>query len=669
MHYSEDYLLDTPYSFLGRMIDPLSGAIEIDKQVKKIRRKELEILALLASNNKKVVKRSDFIEKLWDDNQSVGEVGLTQAIAVLRKTIKDDDKAHPIIRTIPRKGYQLSCDIEIIQQQCNNRLVEGSPIHNKKNWQLVKLITKNDYTETWLAKCQEKQQLRVFRFCTNEKHLQYLRREIKFLRYLGKALNKLDRLVNIIDWQLENPPYYLEMPATSHGNFPDWLKNNGGLSQIDMNQRVLFLIDIAHALCQLHGVGVIHHNLSPNSLFVDNSDDGLTIKIGELGFSTLLDHKHLKGHDLTHFNTKLTSCDFQTHGVYTAPESSQHNETSMAGDIYAFGIIIYQILIGDIYCSFNEKWQKHIKNTDLKALISDCVHHEPSQRPQASSIVDQLKKMQAQLSSSNDLVNYTESSQKPLDDNSEKLDVPGYRLLAKIGEGGMGSVYFAEQRKPVERQVALKLIKDGLSSDQVLARFEVERQALALMDHINVAAVFEAGSDKKGRPFFAMEYVRGTSIDQHCDKERLNIRSRVRLFLQVCDGVLHAHQKGIIHRDINPKNILVKNQGTERPVVKIIDFGVAKSLQSKLSSQTLHTQIGAFVGTPKYASPEQMDGYKGTIDTRSDIYSLGVVLFELLVGTTPYSDGDLFGVSSSQMLRILTQEKKPLPLKKVRGNG
>lgn len=665
MHYSKDYLLDTPYSFLGRMIDPLSGTIHIGKQIKKIRRKELEILALLASTNKKVVKRSDFIEKLWDDNQSVGEVGLTQAIAVLRKTIEDHDKALPIIRTIPRKGYQLSCDIKIIKQPNSNRLIKGQPIHNRENWKLVKFMTKNDCTETWLAECQEMGQLRLFRFCTNEKHLQYLRREIKFLRYLGKVLSKLDRMVNIIDWQLENPPYYLEMSATTHGSLPEWLKNKGGLSQIDMSQRLFFLIEVAHALCQLHHVGVTHRNLNPHSLFVDNNDKGLTLKIGELGFSTLSDQSRLKGHDLTNFNTKLTSCEFQVSDMYTSPEFSTANEITIASDIYSFGVIIYQIFIGDINSPFSDQWQKHITDEGLKKLISECTHNDPKMRPQAANIVDQLQKIQSKFSQTLERRDEEKASKIVVQDNSDKCDVPGYRLLAKIGEGGMGSVYLAEQREPVERQVALKLIKQGLSSDQVLARFEVERQALALMDHSNVAAVFDAGSDKYGRPFFAMEYVPGTSIDQHCDKERLNIRSRVRLFLQVCDGLLHAHQKGIIHRDINPKNILVKNQGTESPVIKIIDFGVAKSLQSKLSSQTLHTQIGSFVGTPKYASPEQIDGYKGTIDTRSDIYSMGIVLFELLVGTTPYSDEDLADVSAVQMLRILTQETKPLPSKKL----
>ena len=231
-------------------------------------------------------------------------------------------------------------------------------------------------------------------------------------------------------------------------------------------------------------------------------------------------------------------------------------------------------------------------------------------------------------------------------DSQPLIEGPGtkignYELLELIGEGGMGLVYLAQQKEPVKRHVALKIIKPGMDSKQVIARFEAEKQALALLDHPNIAHVFDAGTTETGRPYFVMEYVRGTSIIKYCDERRLNIEQRLRLFEQVCEGIHHAHQKGIIHRDIKPSNIIVSVHG-DKAVPKIIDFGIAKAITQPLTNTTFVTFHGQVLGTPEYMSPEQVDSATQDIDIRSDIYSLGVVLYELLAGFLPY-DEESFG--------------------------
>jgi serine/threonine-protein kinase len=243
-----------------------------------------------------------------------------------------------------------------------------------------------------------------------------------------------------------------------------------------------------------------------------------------------------------------------------------------------------------------------------------------------------------------------------------------FKLMEQIGEGGMGVVYVAEQAQPVRRKVALKIIKPGMDSKQVIARFEAERQALAMMDHPNIAKVHDAGATESGRPYFVMELVRGMPITEYCDRERLSIPERLELFVLVCRAVQHAHQKGIIHRDLKPSNILVTViDGVAVP--KIIDFGVAKATGAALTDRTIYTAFHQFVGTPLYMSPEQTELGGADIDTRSDIYSLGVLLYELLTGTTPFDQETFRQAAFDEMRRIIREEDPPKPSTRLSSLG
>jgi serine/threonine protein kinase/tetratricopeptide (TPR) repeat protein len=283
--------------------------------------------------------------------------------------------------------------------------------------------------------------------------------------------------------------------------------------------------------------------------------------------------------------------------------------------------------------------------------------------------VEKLLRAQAEIGSFVEAPDFTlPKSVEELIGERPGTNIGPYRLLRQIGEGGMGVVYLAEQEKPVRRRVALKVIKPGMDTAQVIARFETERQALALMDHPHVARVLDAGATDSGRPYFVMELVRGGPITEFCDRQRLGPEARLRLFLDVCQAIQHAHHKGVIHRDIKPSNVLVTlHDGT--PVVKVIDFGIAKATVQKLTERTLFTAHGQMVGTPAYMSPEQAEMSGLDIDTRTDVYALGVLLYELLTGTTPLEGERLRRAGFAEVQRLIREAEAPRPSTRLSSLG
>jgi serine/threonine protein kinase len=236
-----------------------------------------------------------------------------------------------------------------------------------------------------------------------------------------------------------------------------------------------------------------------------------------------------------------------------------------------------------------------------------------------------------------------------------------YRILSVIGEGGFGVVYRAEQVEPVRRFVALKVIKAGMDTRMFVARFEAERQALAMMDHPGIARIYDGGATEQGRPYFVMEYVDGIPLTTYCDRKKLDTKARLQLFLKICDAVLHAHQKGIMHRDLKPGNILVTEGDRGEPQPKVIDFGIAKATEQSLTEKTIFTELGQMIGTPAYMSPEQAEMSASSIDVRTDVYSLGVILYELLSGQTPFDPAMLRRAGFAEMQRIIREEVPPRP--------
>ncbi len=250
-----------------------------------------------------------------------------------------------------------------------------------------------------------------------------------------------------------------------------------------------------------------------------------------------------------------------------------------------------------------------------------------------------------------------------VDELEPNARIAGFRLVQEIAEGGFGTVWLAEQREPVRRRVALKVLKPGMDCREVIARFEAERQALALMDHPNIARVFDGGSTDKGRPYFVMEYVPGEPITTHCERHSLDTEARLELFKQVCDAVQHAHQKGVIHRDLKPSNVLVTLVDGEA-VPKVIDFGIAKATEARLTEKTLFTRGGQMIGTPAYMSPEQAEGSLD-VDVRSDVYALGVLLYELLSGSTPFDTDTLRSAGLAEVLRLIREVEPPRPSTRI----
>ena len=255
-------------------------------------------------------------------------------------------------------------------------------------------------------------------------------------------------------------------------------------------------------------------------------------------------------------------------------------------------------------------------------------------------------------------------NQQASSDLTQLREIGPYKLLEQIGQGGFGTVYMAEQTRPVRRKVAVKILKPGMDSSEVIARFEAERQALAMMDHPNISRVIDGGTTETGRPYFVMELVRGIPLTAYCDEARLTTEERLKLFIDICKAVQHAHQKGIIHRDLKPANVLV-TMHDDKAVPKVIDFGIAKAVSQQLTDRTLFTGYQQMLGTPLYMSPEQAQMSGIDIDTRSDVYSLGVMLYELLTGTTPFDRESISKASFDDLRRIIREQEPPRPSTRI----
>src|SRR5437588_6757714 len=307
--------------------------------------------------------------------------------------------------------------------------------------------------------------------------------------------------------------------------------------------------------------------------------------------------------------------------------------------------------------------EEHVSACSACALkLNDMVDRDTLARPipsQAALALETGGEVQALMGRLRDVPALSTTVDEPITERPGTVIGP-YKLLEQIGEGGFGLVFMAEQQQPIRRKVALKILKPGMDTRQVIARFEAERQALALMDHPNIAHVFDGGETASGRPYFVMELVKGAPITGYCDQNTLSTRERLELFVSICQAVQHAHQKGIIHRDIKPSNVLVTlHDGA--PLAKVIDFGVAKAMGQQLTDKTLFTGFAQMIGTPLYMSPEQAALSNVDVDTRSDIYSLGVLLYELLTGATPFDKERLKEASYDEMRRIIREEEPPKP--------
>lgn len=318
------------------------------------------------------------------------------------------------------------------------------------------------------------------------------------------------------------------------------------------------------------------------------------------------------------------------------------------------------------------RWEK------TKQILEEALHLVPEQRPayldsacandsqlrsEIQSLIDSHEEAGSQFLAAG-APEILELTPESLAGSLANRVFGNYRLVREIGRGGMGQVWLAEQTAPVRREVALKLVKVGLYDDDILKRFQLERQSLAIMDHPSIAKVFDAGATPDGQPYFVMEYVRGVPITDYCDQKKLTIRQRLDLFIKVCEGVQHAHQKAIIHRDLKPANILVQ-EIDGKPVARIIDFGLAKLTSPQRAGETLFTSVRAFVGTPGFMSPEQCDPTSVDVDTRTDVYALGVVLYVLLTGCQPFRSSPDEGRSIDELLRLVREQDPPRPSAKV----
>lgn len=652
----DDRFLDHPFEIGGRSIDPMTGMVRWQGRTMHLRRKELEVLAMMAGADGAIVSRQAFVAAVWNGNDLVGDRGVSDTMSSLRRNLQDDDPNHPLIRTIPRRGYQLAAPAQPVVAHLPT-LVPGGEVLHSSGWRLLRKLGESTRSETWLAEASEfngeveGSARQVFRFCRSESYLRNLQREVTLLRYVNQSLAGHPGFAVLRDWQLDEPPYYLRRDFARFGGLREWTQACGMPQAPPLGMMVV----LSEALAALHELGVVHRGLGEDCILVDGTDEALQFRISALGLSSLPDRG------------KLASLPITALGLTMGAEEA-HAQPTSGDDVAALGLVFLRLSVGDWQAAPSEETFGRVNPTELQALLRRCLG-PASERPDAGELARRLRSLLAPDDAAGLPASQVEPPVAPpgptgaspigvVRPPATPETIGRYRLLDRLGEGGMGVVYLAEQRDP-HRKVALKIVRSGIDGEQILSRFEAERQALAMMNHVNVASVHESGLAADGRPFFAMEYIAGEDIKSYCDHHHLSIRARITLFLQVCDGVLHAHQKGVLHRDIKPSNLMVTSAPNSAGIVKVIDFGLAKSLHGKLASKTLHTSFGAFVGTPVYSSPEHVSGRATGVDTRGDIYSMGVVLYELLVGTTPITSESLQDLEPERVREIVCNSKLP----------
>ena len=434
---------------------------------------------------------------------------------------------------------------------------------------------------------------------------------------------------------------------------------------LKVDEAIEIACQVASGLARAHEQGIVHRDIKPENLVI--TADGQA-KILDFGLAKLTG-----GTKLTQAGSVLGTM------AYMSPEQINGEEVDARSDIFSLGVVLYEMLAGEhpfqaahepamLYRILNEDpapladYAENLPES-LQALIARALEKKKEKRlPSLKGFAADLRaavKPQALRTQT-----IRQARPRTVTGTSPDSIIGPYRLRERVGVGGMGEVWAADQEKPFRRKVALKILKAGMDTAEVIARFEAERQALALMDHPCIAKVYDAGSTPSGRSYFAMEFVQGIPITEYCDRHKLNTRDRLKLFIQLCEGVQHAHHKAVIHRDLKPGNVLV-TEIDGKPVPKIIDFGVAKATSQRLTEKTMFTHLGQLIGTPEYMSPEQAELTGEDIDTRADVYSLGVILYELLAGALPFDSKELREAGFEGIRRIVRDNEPPKPSTRV----
>jgi eukaryotic-like serine/threonine-protein kinase len=339
MNSIEDRYLDQPYELSGRLVDPIGGSVTYADRRNLLNRKQLEVLACLVNAKDAMVTRKAFIDRVWNGNALVGETGLTNTIYSLRRALQDTDADKPLIRTLPRRGYQLTAQARVIDNSAIATFSSGSPVVGKPEWHLLRMLSSNPVSETWLAQEQSSQAQRIFRFCRSEQHLRLLQRETTVMRYLREALAGRKDTALILDWQLDEPPYFLEMEYAAHGTLPQWAASRGGLSQVTLAERIRLLGEIAGALAAVHAASVVHRNVSAASILIDNDNEGSRVhaRLGEFGWSDLTDRTRLESLKITSAGLTLVGDEGIGEQMYLSPECASGQAATPASDVYALG--------------------------------------------------------------------------------------------------------------------------------------------------------------------------------------------------------------------------------------------------------------------------------------------------------------------------------------------